>query len=166
MDNTNEVTIMKREAKNLASMIAQDFSHKISHSDALERVAALRGFKNWDTAIASVRRAPEPVAGDSSVPLTLKTQLSQLFALRVGLRNCKLLPTVIKSLQEQPDPAMAAVWARVKPDPLGCTLSDILGQIGIFDDATIAVARVSDDMTIQEGVGIIIEYFQLMNSFE
>ena len=142
MEATNVVIGMKREATSLAEMLKRDFGREIKRSDALERVARLRGFENWDTAVACAGREKDNT--ESSV-LTRREQFTQLFAFHAGINNGRTMVDAISILKDQPNKEAATGWGRVQfDDEVRNKLSEIFLQTGLFDEDIITISSMVD----------------------
>jgi hypothetical protein len=109
MKNNDSILRMKREATNYARLIQQDFGKSIQRSEALEKVAYLNGFPNWDTAVALASESTPRTAE----PLSHLLQYSQLQAFQAGLRGGGILASILEILARQSDPRLAKGWASV-----------------------------------------------------
>lgn len=144
MDTQNAVAVkeMKREATNLAHMLKQEFGCQITHSDALERIARLRDFDNWDTAVACVGRKHSEVMTNI---LSRRDQFIQIFGFHTAIRNGMTVSNAIKSFKEQFDIEAANGWqCAIFDENSGAPISATLRSTGLFDDDVITIASMVD----------------------
>jgi hypothetical protein len=109
MKNNDSISRMKREATNYARLIQVEFGKSVQRGEALEKIAALNDFPNWDTAVA-LSSGPNTPADE---PLSHLLQYSQLQAFRAGLRSGGPLANVVEILARQSDPMLAKGWESV-----------------------------------------------------
>lgn len=148
---------MKSEATNLARMIEAEFGKKLTRSEALEKVAYLRGFDNWDTAVACggmvaivPTPSPAPEARTVAIPktaLSLNDQVSQLFMLHTALHNGFTYEAAVGILCKQKDLRCANRWQQVSFD-LKSKLPDLLDQTEMFCPDIILMAGMGHDQRI------------------
>lgn len=159
---------MKTEATNLARMIEAEFGKKLTRSEALEKVAYLRGFDNWDTAVAcggmvalAPKLSPAPEAQTTVIPknvLSSHDQISQLFMLHTATNHGFTYRAAIDLLCKQKDPRYANRWRQVSLDPKS-KLPDLLDQTEMFSPNIILMAGIGSDQRI------ILDLIQYLKSY-
>ena len=128
MNANNTVIALKKEAKNLSQILNREFGQTISHSKALEFIAQVHGYPNWDTAVAKV-----DVRGVSAAaPLSRHDQLWQLIAIRDSLKNKARFGTTLELLKSQPNAVAAAGWKQVSVGD-GADIGNVLIDSQLFD---------------------------------
>ena len=162
MEAYNAVAGLKQQASNLSKMMRTDFGRNMSRSEALERIAKIHGYDNWDTAAGCVVRLAQ--ATQQGV-LSPEAQIAQLMALDAGLVGNLTFRHIVDRLAEQPNSTAAAAWQRVSnvKDMVSVRpINEVLAETGLFDhDVLLIVGMVACTTSISPGIRLAVECLKM-----
>lgn len=162
MEAYNAVAGLKQQASNLSKMMRADFGRNMSRSEALERIAKIHGYDNWDTAVGCVVRVEQ--ATQQGV-LSPEAQIAQLMALDAGLVGNLTFRHIVDRLAEQPNSMAAAAWHRVlnvKDMVSVRPINEVLAETGLFDhDVLLIVGMVACTASISPGIRSAVECLKM-----